>query len=143
MQIPFERSARSTIGLEWELMLADAETGELVPAAPGILQVLDGGEAITDPATIVRVIIDSLAAAFADTVDAVARLTSTPLTRLHMIGGGANIDLLVERTAAATGLRVVVGHPEATSIGNICVQAAASGMMPTVAAARQRTEGMP
>jgi carboxylate-amine ligase len=47
MEIPFAQSARSTVGLEWELMLADAETGDLVPAAPGILQVLDEGPAIT------------------------------------------------------------------------------------------------
>jgi carboxylate-amine ligase len=47
MQIPFAKSERSTVGLEWELMLADADSGDLVPAAPGILQMLDGGSAIT------------------------------------------------------------------------------------------------
>jgi len=47
MEIPFAESPRSTVGLEWELMLADGETGGLVPAAPGILQLLEGGEKIT------------------------------------------------------------------------------------------------
>jgi len=47
MEIPFAKSQRSTVGLEWELMLADRASGDLVPAAPGILQVLDGGEKIT------------------------------------------------------------------------------------------------
>jgi glutamate---cysteine ligase / carboxylate-amine ligase len=47
MDIPFAQSAQSTVGLEWELMLADAQSGDLVPAAPGILQVLDEGSAIT------------------------------------------------------------------------------------------------
>ena len=47
MEIPFASSSRSSVGLEWELMLADPESGDLVPAAPGILQVLDGGEKIT------------------------------------------------------------------------------------------------
>ncbi|AYG03799.1 glutamate--cysteine ligase [Gryllotalpicola protaetiae] len=47
MEIPFAQSPRSSVGLEWELMLADQDSGELVPAAPGILQVLDGGEKIT------------------------------------------------------------------------------------------------
>jgi carboxylate-amine ligase len=47
MEIPFAKSERSTVGLEWELMLADADSGDLVPAAPGILQMLDGGSAIT------------------------------------------------------------------------------------------------
>ena len=102
-----------------------------------------GADQLDEPAMVVRLIIDSLAAAFADTVDMCARLTGHPLTELHMIGGGTDISLLVERTAAMTGLPIVVGEPEATSIGNICVQAVASGMMPTVAAARQRTKGMP
>lgn len=96
---------------------------------------------IADPARIVRLILDSLAAAFDDTVRSAARLTGRPLTELHMIGGGTNIALLVERTAEVTGLPVVVGDPEATSIGNICVQAVASGRMPTIQMARQRTEG--
>lgn len=99
-----------------------------------------GEDPAREPAQIVRLIIDSLALAFADTIEAAARLTGRAITELHMIGGGANIALLVERTAAATGLPVVVGHPEATSIGNVCAQAAASGMMPNVATARQRTE---
>jgi carboxylate-amine ligase len=47
VQIPFEKSPRSTVGVEWELMLVDPESGELVPAAPGILQVLEGGPKIT------------------------------------------------------------------------------------------------
>lgn len=47
MRIPFEKSPRSTVGLEWELMLVDPESGDLVSAAPGILQVLDGGAKIT------------------------------------------------------------------------------------------------
>lgn len=99
------------------------------------------GSPAREPAEVVRLIIDSLAAAFADTVRVAARLTGRTLTELHMIGGGSGIALLVDRTAAATGLPVIVGHREATSMGNICVQAVASGMMPTVAAARQRTKG--
>ena len=30
MTVPFATSARSSVGLEWELMLADPQTGELV-----------------------------------------------------------------------------------------------------------------
>lgn len=37
MRIDFARSARSTLGLEWELALVDRTSGELVPAAPEIL----------------------------------------------------------------------------------------------------------
>jgi carboxylate-amine ligase len=37
MAIEFARSARSTLGVEWELALVDRSTGDLVPAAPEIL----------------------------------------------------------------------------------------------------------
>ena len=37
----FASSPRSTVGLEWELMLADAATGDLVPRAPEILADLE------------------------------------------------------------------------------------------------------
>lgn len=37
MTLPFATSARSTVGLEWELMLADPRTGQLVGRAPEVL----------------------------------------------------------------------------------------------------------
>jgi glutamate---cysteine ligase / carboxylate-amine ligase len=52
MTIDFARSARSTLGIEWELAVVDRLTGDLVPAAPEILATADivgedGGERIT------------------------------------------------------------------------------------------------
>ena len=41
MQIEFARSARSTIGLEWEVAIVDRETGELAPIADRVLEILD------------------------------------------------------------------------------------------------------
>jgi carboxylate-amine ligase len=38
--IPFARSDRSTLGLEWELALVDRSSGELAPYAPSILPAL-------------------------------------------------------------------------------------------------------
>lgn len=95
------------------------------------------------PALTVAVVIDSLAAAFARAVQQAAELTGAPLTEILMIGGGSNIELLVQRTREISGLPVTVGHPEATSIGSICVQAVASGMMPTIDEARRRTAPVP
>lgn len=49
--IPFARSERSTLGLEWELALVDRTTGELAPHAPAILPALrhlnDDGDRVT------------------------------------------------------------------------------------------------
>jgi glutamate---cysteine ligase / carboxylate-amine ligase len=41
MEIPFGTSRRSNIGLEWELACVDHSSGELTPAAPQILEVLN------------------------------------------------------------------------------------------------------
>jgi len=41
MEIDFARSPRSTVGVEWELMLLDRATGELSSSGPDVLQRLD------------------------------------------------------------------------------------------------------
>jgi len=48
MSTPFAPSARSTVGIEWELMLIDAATGDLVGRGP---QVIAAVSAASDPAT--------------------------------------------------------------------------------------------
>jgi carboxylate-amine ligase len=40
MDLEFAASPRSSVGVEWELMLADPATGELVPRAPEVLDLL-------------------------------------------------------------------------------------------------------
>jgi rhamnulokinase len=47
--------------------------------------------------------------------------------RLHIIGGGSQNDLLNQFTADALGIPVWAGPVEATAMGNILVQAMASG----------------
>ena len=37
----FAQSPRSTVGLEWEIMLADPDTGDLVGRAPELLAALE------------------------------------------------------------------------------------------------------
>ena len=43
MQIDFARSARSTVGLEWEIAIVDRASGELASVADQVLQRLDAG----------------------------------------------------------------------------------------------------
>jgi glutamate---cysteine ligase / carboxylate-amine ligase len=47
VSIGFAASPRSTIGLEWEIMLADSTSGDLVPRAPELLGTLGHVEGIT------------------------------------------------------------------------------------------------
>jgi glutamate---cysteine ligase / carboxylate-amine ligase len=44
MAIRFAPSARSTLGVEWELALVDARTGDLVPLAPEVLATVAEGD---------------------------------------------------------------------------------------------------
>lgn len=68
------------------------------------------------------------------------RLGSRPyptITRLHIIGGGSQNTLLNQFTANACGIPVIAGPTEATSIGNILVQAIALGHVASLDDARQ------
>lgn len=85
------------------------------------------GRALDRPQT-VRCIIDSLAAAFASALREASELTAVPMTGVHLLGGGSRVTALARATARATGLPVVAGPAEATSIGNLMVQAVAAGL---------------
>lgn len=75
----------------------------------------------------VRCVVESLAAAFAQAVHSAATLSGQPVTRIHIVGGGALNTLLCQRIADHAQLRVVAGPVEATAIGNVLIQARALG----------------
>ena len=91
MTVPFATSARSSVGLEWELMLADRETGDLVGRAPEVLAALEErtalerytvtGELLTNTIEVTSGIGDTVAAAVDDIADAIAavRTVTNPL----------------------------------------------------------------
>jgi len=78
---------------------------------------------------IVRCILDSLAAAFARTVEAASSLSGRDVQVVHLVGGGARNRLLCQLTADACGRPVVAGPVEATAMGNVLVQARALGLI--------------
>ena len=73
----------------------------------------------------VRCIVDSLAVAFARTVREASALSGRQIEIVHLVGGGANNELLCQRTADACELPVTAGPVEATALGNLLVQARA------------------
>ncbi|HET6301227.1 glutamate--cysteine ligase [Microbacterium sp.] len=91
MTVPFATSARSSVGLEWELMLADGKTGDLVPRAPDVLEGLAEntqherytvtGELLTNTVEVTSGIGATVAAAVDDIADAIAavRTVTNPL----------------------------------------------------------------
>src|SRR5205823_1267040 len=76
---------------------------------------------------VVRCILESLALKHAQVAELLGRVTGTPSTELHLVGGGARNDLLCDWTAQAAGLPVLAGPEEATLLGNLLVQAMALG----------------
>lgn len=88
-----------------------------------------GMRAPASPAGMVRVIVESLAAAFAETVRTAASLSGVRVEAVHIVGGGARNALLCQATADRSGLPVLAGPVEATAIGNVLVQGRAAGLL--------------
>ena len=82
---------------------------------------------LQDDGAIVRCIFESLALKHAESVDLIGRVTGRDLDEIHIVGGGANNELLCRWTAEAAGRSVLAGPAEATLIGNVLVQAMALG----------------
>lgn len=86
---------------------------------------------LSAPATraeFVRSILESLAAAYASTLDTIRDVTGKDIRVVHVVGGGSQNRLLCQLTADRTGLPVLAGPVEATALGNVLVQARAAGL---------------
>ena len=85
-----------------------------------------------EPASIgefVRCIFESLALRYKEVFDILQNLSPSPLTKLHVIGGGSKNNLLNQFTSNALNVPVVAGPSEATAKGNIMLQAKALGIV--------------
>ena len=97
-------------------------TGQAVPATHG---------------EYIRSIFESLARKYAKTLDVFRGLSEYPIERLHVIGGGSRNAFLNQLTADACGIPVISGPAEATALGNIMIQAIASGTVKNLAEMRK------
>ena len=86
---------------------------------------------------ILRCIIESLARKYAAVVRAAGGFSPEPISRLHVIGGGSRNSLLNRLTARELGIPLVAGPVEATSKGNILLQALATGEIAGIEELRQ------
>jgi rhamnulokinase len=82
-----------------------------------------------DRPAVVRAVLDSLAESFASRLDLLAAVTGYRAEEVHLVGGGAALDLLCSLTATASGRTVLAGPSEATTLGNLLVQARAAGLI--------------
>jgi len=61
------------------------------------------------------------------------RVSGRDIRCIHVIGGGARVELLCRLTADVTGREVLAGPVEATAMGNVLVQARAAGELGSLA----------
>jgi rhamnulokinase len=85
----------------------------------------------------IRCALESLALQYRKTLCELERLTDEQIEQLHIVGGGSQNRLLNQFTANATGFFTIAGPVEATALGNVVIQAIASGELPSLAAARE------
>ena len=81
------------------------------------------------PAEICRCIFDSLALRYRQVFQWLQEFAPFRLDVLHIIGGGSLNKYLNQFTANSTGATVLAGPQECTAIGNIMMQAQASGLV--------------
>lgn len=108
---------------------AFAERGEM-PAKLAAACRVAGIAVPADRGTLVRLVLDSLAATYRRTLAELEALTGERVEVVHVVGGGSRNALLDQLTADACGRPVVAGPAEATSLGNLLVQARTLGDLP-------------
>jgi rhamnulokinase len=129
------RSFLFFIDPDWEGFLNPAD----MPKAIHQYCLRTGQEPPQSHSEFVRGICESLALKYRAVLDEIRLIRSTPIQKIHVIGGGAKNRLLCQFTANATGLPVFAGPVEATSIGNILMQAKAQGYLDSLEQMRDVT----
>ena len=84
-----------------------------------------------------RAIVESLALGYRRVLDMLERLTGRRYDQVHVVGGGTQNELLMQCAASAMGRPVVAGPVEATAIGNVMMQAIATGRLASLADGRR------
>ena len=96
------------------------------------------GQAVPEtPAEICRCIFDSLALRYRQVFGWLKEFADFDFNVLHVIGGGSLNKYLTQFTADACDVEVLAGPQECTAIGNIMLQAKASGDVADIWALRQ------
>jgi rhamnulokinase len=86
------------------------------------------GQPVPDtPGAAARAVFESLALKYRSVLASLEVLTSRTFSTIRIVGGGSLNTLLCQMVADACGRRVVAGPAEATSLGNVMLQAIATG----------------
>jgi rhamnulokinase len=105
-------------GMSERIAAACRESGQEPPATHG---------------EIVRAVLTSLACKYRLVLERLERVSGRDVDVVHVIGGGAQAELLCRLTADLLGRPVLAGPVEATALGNVLVQARAAGELGSLA----------
>ncbi len=149
-----ERWRREGQDYSWEDLLEQATKAEpfrsfVNPGAETFLSPGDMPAAIRDycretnqpepksVGAVVRCALESLALKYRSVLEGLEGLLGRRLETVYIVGGGSQNDLLNQFTADACLRPVVAGPVEATALGNLMVQALATGHISDLAAGRR------
>lgn len=90
-----------------------------------------GGKVPQGDGEIVRAVLEGLGQAYKQCLEIVEAEAGRKFSKLSIIGGGSQNELLCQLAADATGLEVVAGPAEATVLGNMLVQLHGLGLATT------------
>lgn len=124
-----EPGGRCLVDVDGDEFLAPGDMPRRVSDAVARLGVELRPDTVSTRPALVRVILDSLAAASARAVSEASALAGVVVDAVHVVGGGSQNELLCRLTAEAAGLPVIAGPVEATALGNVLVQARAVGVV--------------
>ena len=89
-----------------------------------------------DKGGIVRLVLESMAFKYKTFLEKLERVTEKRFEVMHMVGGGAQNQLLCQFTADALGIPVFAGPYEAAALGNILMQMKGVGAIDSVSQGR-------
>jgi rhamnulokinase len=90
-----------------------------------------------DTGVLIRSILVSLACKYRLVLEQLETVSGHHIDRLQVVGGGSRNGLLCQITADILGREVLAGPAEATLLGNVLVQLAATGELETLPEMRE------
>jgi rhamnulokinase len=91
-----------------------------------------------DDGAMARCCFESLSLKYRSVLESLELLTGRTVHTIHIVGGGSQNALLCQFAADACGRLVIAGPVEASALGNVLVQAVATGHLSGFAEARER-----
>ena len=85
----------------------------------------------------IRSVLESLAYKYKVVLQNIEKVSGRKIDKIHILGGGSQNELLNQFTADATGKKVFTGPVEATTLGNLTLQAISTGKIKSIKEAKE------